>query len=359
MSNRNSIYMTDIAEVASEQIVVSPVVQKRFNHLWSMIGNTPMLELQYTYQGKPRRIYVKCEQYNLTGSIKDRMALYILQKAYDMGSITPGDTVAEANIGNTGISFAAVGKALGHPVNIILPEWISTAQTDAITSLGAEVTLISKEMGGYLGCVMHAERLAAEQHGIFLPRQFENHFSAEVHEKTTAREIWMQLQSIDLTPDAFVAGVGTGGTVMGVGNYLKKRNPAVCIHPIEPEESPVLSSCHKTGKHRIAGISDEFVPPIIDLNRLDEVIQVSDGDAILMAQKVTKQLGLAVGISSGANIAGAILLQEQFGGNAVVVTVLPDNNEKYRGADLFKEEPQKPEYISSEVAFMEYVPVRR
>ena len=157
----------------------------------------------------------------------------------------------------------------------------------------------------------------------------------------------------------FVAGVGTGGTLTGVGNYLKKRNPAIYIHPLEPEESPCLSSCDKAASHRIQGISDEFVPATIDLNRLDEVLQVSDGDAILLAQKILQQLGLGVGISSGANLIGAILLQEQFGGNAAVVTVLCDSNKRYFGTDLFNEEPMKPGYITEDVEFLEYIPVRR
>ena len=357
--NVNSIYTDHASDITVAPVMPDHAIQKKFSHLWSLVGNTPMLELHYTYQGSHRKIYVKCEQYNLTGSIKDRTALYILQKAYETGIIRAGDTIVEASSGNTAIAYSAIGKALGHPVNIIIPDWLRRQRVDAFISMGAEVDLVSREMGGILGCIMQSERMASEDPGIFLPRQFETHFNTEVHEKTTAREIWMQLQSVDLTPDAFVAAVGTGGTVMGVANYLKKRNPAVCIHPLEPEQSPVLSSCHKTGSHRIQGTSCEFVPPIIDLNRLDEVLQVSDGDAILMAQKAARQLGLAVGISSGANLAGAILLQEQFGGNAVVVTVLPDDNKRYSGTDLFNEEPMKSEYISNDVEFMEYIPVRR
>ena len=359
MTHENAIYTDNIAAIANTPLTMSDAMHKKFNHLWSLVGNTPLLELHYTFRGNQRKIYVKCEQYNLTGSIKDRLALYLLQKAYEMGTIKPGNTIVEASSCNTGIAFAAIGKALGHPVKIIMPDWYSKDRADTFRSMGADVSLVSKAMGGLLECIMQSERKASEDPNIFLPRQFENYFNVEVHEKTTAREIWMQLQSIDLTPDAFVAGVGTGGTITGVGNYLKKRNPAVCIHPIEPEESPVLSSCHKICSHRIHGISDEFIPPIIDLNRLDEVLQVSDGDAILMAQKAAQQLGLGVGISSGANLIGAILLQEQFGGNAVVVTILPDSNKRYTGTALFNEEPMKPEYISGEVEFLEYVPVRR
>ena len=334
-------------------------IQKKLMNLWSLVGNTPMLELHYTYQGNHRKIYVKCEHYNLTGSIKDRMALYILQRAYELGTIKPGDTIVEATSGNTGIAFSAIGRALGHKVKIIMPDWLSKERIDIIKSLGAEVCLISKDQGGFLGSIALSEKIAKEQSSIFLPKQFDNCFNAEAHEKTTGKEIWMQLQSLELTPDAFVAGIGTGGTVMGVGQYLKKRNPAVCIHPLEPKESPTLSTGSKVGSHRIQGISDEFIPAIVDLKRLDEVMQASDGDSILMAQKIARQLGLAVGISSGANLIGAILLQEQFGGNAVVVTVFPDSNKKYLSTDLVKNEPVQEDYLSHEVEFIDYLPVKR
>ena len=240
-----------------------------------------------------------------------------------------------------------------------MPDWLSKERINIIKSLGAEVILISKEEGGFLGSLALCEKIALEEKNIFLPRQFDNCFNTEAHERTTGREIWMQLQSLELTPDAFVAGIGTGGTIMGVENYLKKRNPAVCIHPLEPKESPTLSTGSKVGSHRIQGISDEFIPGIVDLKRLDEIVQVSDGDSILMAQKIAKQLGLAVGISSGANLVGAVLLQEQFGGNAVVVTVFSDSNKKYLSTDLVKNEPVKEDYISPDVEFIDYLPVKR
>jgi cysteine synthase A len=334
-------------------------VLRKLTNLWSMVGNTPMLELRYIFQGNLRKIYVKCEHYNLTGSIKDRMALYILQRAYMLGTIKRGDTIVEATSGNTGISLSAIGKALGHQVRIIMPDWLSKERINIIESLGAEVTLISKEQGGFFGSIALSEKIGAEQPDIFLPRQFENCFNAEAHERTTGKEIWMQLQSLELTPDAFIAGIGTGGTVMGVGRYLKKRNPAVCIHPLEPKESPTLSTGTKVGSHRIQGISDEFIPSIVDLDRLDAVIQASDGDSILMAQKIARQLGLAVGISSGANLIGAILLQEQFGGNAIVVTVFPDSNKKYLSTDLVKDEPVNEDYVSPDVEFVDYLPLKR
>ena len=184
-------------------------------------------------------------------------------------------------------------------------------------------------------------------------------YNYEAHEKTIAKEIWVQLQSINKTPDAFVAGVGTGGTIMGVGNYLKKRNPAIKIHPLEPAESPTLSTGYKVGSHRIQGISDEFIPAIVKLKELDEVVQASDGDSILMAQKLAKQLGLAVGISSGANIIGAIQVQNKLGDDTIVVTVFSDSNKKYLSTDLIKEEPVKEGYLSSDVEFLDYRGLQR
>jgi len=333
--------------------------EQKFHHLWHLIGNTPMIELVYHYNGNQRRIFVKCEHYNLTGSIKDRMALYILQQSYRDKNIHPADTIIEATSGNTGISFSAIGRALGHGVKIIMPNWLSKERMDIIRSLGAQVILISKEEGGFLGSIALSQKMAAEEAGIFLPRQFENKYNAEAHEKTTAKELWVQLQSINLIPDAFVAGVGTGGTIMGVGAYLKQKDAKIKVHPLEPEESPTLSVGHKVGSHRIQGISDEFIPDIVKLDQLDEIIQASDGDSILMAQKLARQLGLAVGISSGANVIGAMKVQEKMGGDAVVATVFSDSNKKYLSTDLMKEEPVKTGYLTPQIELLEYNPIHR
>ncbi|GHE46764.1 PLP-dependent cysteine synthase family protein [Sphingobacterium griseoflavum] len=337
---------------------LSPKLDSKFKHLWCLVGNTPMLELQYSYRGKKGQIYVKCENYNLTGSIKDRMALYILYKAYMNCTIRPTDMIVEATSGNTGIAFSAIGKALGHQVKIIMPNWLSKERMDIIKSMGADIQLVSKEEGGFLGSIRLSEELAA-QGGVFLPRQFENQYNAEAHELTTGKEIAEQLATVGKTADAFVAGVGTGGTVMGVGNYLRGINPAVKIHPLEPAESPTLTTGYKVGSHRIQGISDEFIPAIVKLDQLDEVIQASDGDSILMAQKLAKQLGLAVGISSGANVIGAIKLKEQLGADATVVTLLCDDNKKYLSTDLVKDEPIKADFLAQEVSFDGFHPIGR
>ncbi len=329
-------------------------LENKFNHLWRLIGNTPMIEIIYRYKNVTNKVYVKCEHYNLTGSIKDRMALYILQQAYRSGKIKHNDIIVEATSGNTGISFSAIGKALGHDVKIIMPDWLSRERINIIESLGAEVILLSKEKGGFLGSIALSEQMAAANPAVFLPRQFENIYNAEAHEKTTAKEIWMQLQAIDINPDAFVAGVGTGGTIMGVGKYLRSKKPGIKIHPLEPAESPTLSTGYKVGSHRIQGISDEFIPAIVKLNEMDPVIKVSDGDSILMAQKLARKLGLAVGISSGANLIGAMQLQHQSARRMNVVTVFSDSNKKYLSTDLMKEEPVKAGYITPDIELLDY-----
>jgi cysteine synthase len=331
----------------------------RFRNLRHMIGNTPLVGVHLTFRGKPRVIYAKAENANLTGSIKDRMAFYILKKAYQDGQIRPGDTIVEATSGNTGISFAAIGRALGHQVTIFMPDWMSQERVALIKSLGAEIVPVSLEQGGFLGSIRMTEELAKEREGVFLPCQFSNTANIEAHEETTGPEIWWQLTLNSIIPDAFVAGVGTGGTIMGVGRFLQQHRPAIRLHPIEPAESPTLSTGHKVGRHRIQGVSDEFIPSIVELDKLDRVISVHDGDAILMAQKLAAKLGLAVGISSGANFIGALMVQEELGEDAVVATVFPDDSKKYLSTDLLRDEPVKDGYLTPEVEFNHYQAFRR
>ena len=197
-----------------------------------------------------------------------------------------------------------------------------------------------------------AEEFAASQPGVFLPRQFYNDANVEAHETTTGPEIFAQLESAGLRPNAFVAGVGTGGTVMGVGRFLHSTNPTIRIHPVEPAESPTLSTGCKVGTHRIQGISDEFIPAIVQLSALDKVIGISDGDSILMAQKLAGKLGLAVGVSSGCNFLAAAQVQERLGRGAVVVTVFPDDNKKYLSTDLLREEPARDEYLAPRIELL-------
>lgn len=337
---------------AVDASVSSPEGDARFRGLGYLIGNTPLLAIRYAHRGEPRTVYAKAENLSMTGSIKDRMALHILRQAARRGLLAPGAPIAEATSGNTGIAFCAVGRALGHPVTVFMPDWMSQERKDLIRSLGAEIRLVAREEGGFLGSIRMAEEFAERNPGAFLPRQFENPENVTAHFETTGPEIWWQLRFHGRTPDAFVAGVGTGGTVMGVGRFLRSMRPSVRVHPLEPSNSPTLTTGRKVGKHRIQGISDEFVPPIVELSSLDAVVSVDDGDSILMAQKLARELGLGVGISSGANFLGAVRLQNELGPSSVVVTVFPDDNKKYLSTDLLREEPVRDGFLSPGVSLL-------
>jgi cysteine synthase A len=282
-----------------------------------------------------------------------------LERAYIKERLHAGDTIVEATSGNTGISFAAIGRALGHPVTIFMPDWMSRERVDLIQSLGAKMQPVTREEGGFMGSISMAEKMCTKNNRCFLPSQFSNNDNVEAHFETTGPELWWQLTYNGLSPDAFVAGVGTGGTIMGVGKYLKMRCPGVKIHPMEPANSPTLSTGKKIGQHRIQGISDEFIPEIVDLTLLDSIVGVYDGDAIIMAQMLARELGLAVGISSGANFLAAIKVQEEISDSAIVATVFPDDNKKYLSTDLLREEPYKPEYLSGKIELLDYSAFRR
>lgn len=333
---------------------MNEALQEKFNYLSCMIGRTPLLEVKFTFRGEERKLYVKAEHYNLTGSIKDRMALHILQRAYEEGRIRHGARIIEATSGNTGIAFAAVGRALGHPVTIFMPDWLSSERINLIKSFGADIELVSKAQGGFLGSIAMAEKLAAELDNSFLPRQFSNSDNPAAHYRSTGPEIWMQLANQGKSPDAFVAGVGTGGTIMGIGGFLREKQPHIKVHPMEPSNSPTMSTGHKVGHHRIQGISDEFIPEIVKLNELDGIIDIDDGDAILMAQKLAAQLGLGVGISSGGNFLAALKVQNELGSKSTVVTVFSDDNKKYLSTDLMKQEPVKEGFLAPDIELISY-----
>jgi cysteine synthase len=328
------------------------VPASKFKALTRLVGNTPLISIHFRYRGTHRILFAKSEYLNLTGSIKDRMAVRILQKAYAGGEISPGNIIAEATSGNTGIAFAAIGRMLGHPVKIFMPDWMSPERAHLIRSYGAEVVSVGKGDGGFLGSIRMCEEFAGSRKDVFLPRQFSNPANCEAHEETTGPEIWSQLLSVGKRPQAFVAGVGTGGTVMGVAKYLRRQDPSIRVHPVEPAESPTLTTGCKVGNHRIQGISDEFVPEILKLNELNEVIAVSDGDAIQMAQKLATQLGLAVGISSGCNFLAAVQAQDEISPNAVVATVFCDDNKKYLSTALMNDEPPKPNDLSPQIELL-------
>jgi cysteine synthase A len=348
-----------IPNAATSDGVKVAAMPARGSALKHMIGNTPLLAIRLRYRNRERVVYAKAEHLNLTGSIKDRMAFHILKRAYQERRISSSDTIAEATSGNTGISFAAIGRALGHDVVIFMPDWMSQERVSLIKSLGAKIVPVRRDQGGFVGSIRMTEELAENRPHVFLPAQFANEANVEAHEKTTGPEIWWQLYFQSIMPDAFVAGVGTGGTIMGVGKYLRQRNPSIKIHPLQPAESPTLSTGHKVGHHRIQGISDEFIPSILELGQLDSVVSVHDGDAILMAQKLAATLGLGVGISSGANLLGALKVQDEMGVDAVVTTVFPDDNKKYLTTDLLREERAQPDYLTPGVELIGYEGIKR
>jgi cysteine synthase A len=323
-----------------------------------LIGGTPLLEIHCRYRGHEHRIYAKHEAYNFTGSIKDRMALYILQRAYASGSIEPGDVIAEATSGNTGISFAAIGRALGHPVRIYMPDWMSRERVLVIQSLGAAVIPVSAELGGFLGSIRMADDFARQSGEVkagrvFRPQQFDNPANVQAHIETTGPEISAQLSSVGKVPTAFVAGVGTGGTVMGLAQHLRERyGKDIQAHPLEPANSPTLRTGHKVGRHRIQGISDEFVPSIVKLGEIGRILDVWDGDAIVMSQRLANELGVAVGISSGANLLGALEIAHEQGAGACVATVFCDDNKKYLSTDLCSDEETKDHYRCKDVELL-------
>ncbi len=321
----------------------------KISSLSHLIGNTPLLEINYKLDGRNRKIFAKAENLNMTGSIKDRMALHIIKMAYQDGRLKPGDRIVEATSGNTGISFSAIGRALGHPVTIFMPDWMSRERVELIQSMGAVIRPVTRDEGGFLGSIEMAEKMALEDADCFLPCQFSNIDNVMAHQETTGPEMWWQLHYNNYKPDAFVAGIGTGGTIMGVGKFFKSLKKNIKIHPMEPANSPTLRTGKKVGTHRIQGISDEFIPSIVDLDQLDEVVDVDDGDAIIMSQKLAGELGLAVGISSGANFLAAVMVQNMLSPDAVVVTVFPDDNKKYLSTDLLRIEPAKPDHLSPSI----------
>ena len=271
-----------------------------------------------------------------------------MKKAYREGTLKPGDIVAEATSGNTGIAFSAMSSYLGHKAVIFMPDWMSRERINLMKSFGAEVRLVSRGEGGFLGSIKMTEELAAKG-GVFLPGQFSNEDNCEAHFVSTGEEIIRQLSSAGRTADAFVAGVGTGGTVMGVGRRLRQENPKCEMHPLEPLNSPTLSTGYKVGNHRIQGISDEFIPSILKLDECGEVVSVDDIDSIIMAQRLSREFGIGVGISSGANLLGAVIAGNRLGDDSTVATVFADDNKKYLSTDYSEEFTPAPDSMSRDI----------
>lgn len=312
------------------------------------IGNTPMIRIDYEYKGILKYIYTKLEYYNLTGSIKDRVAYYMINNAKKRGALKEKMPIVEATSGNTGIALAALGKYYHHPVYIFMPNWVSKERANLMKSYGANVILISKEQGGFIQCIEMAKQLAKEKQG-FLANQFANQDNFQAHYETTAEEI---LQQVPEKIGGFLSGIGTGGTLMGTGKKLKEKDNQLKIIAIEPDKMPMLSQGKILSQHKIEGIGDDFIPDLVDKNAIDEIILVNDDDAINMAKKLASELGLGVGISSGANLIGAILANHTI--SKPMVTVFADDNKKYLSTDLSKKIIKEEKFISNQIKLKNY-----
>lgn len=305
----------------------------------NLIGNTPMIKIKYRYQNKENAVYAKLEYYNYTGSIKDRVAYYIITKSKELGLLKDGQPIVEATSGNTGISFAAIGALTHHPVHIFMPDWASVERIRIMELFGANVYLVSKEEGGFREAIRRSEEYAKKIDG-FLPKQFENTLNIEAHYLTTAKEIIESLPNID----TFVSGIGTGGTLIGVAKYLKEYHSDIKIVALEPDKMPLLSGKEIIGNHKIEGIGDDFIPSLVDSKRIDKVVLINDDDAINMSRLLAKNLGLGVGISSGANFLASVLASGK-----CVATVFADDFKKYLSTDLAKEIEDNPKFLSNQI----------
>jgi len=286
------------------------------DNILELVGNTPLLQL------KGERIFAKAEFLNPGGSIKDRVALAMLEAAERDGKLKKDSIIVEPSSGNTGIGLALVGHLMGYRVRIVMPEGMSEERKKLIKALGGELVLIPDEEG-IAGAVRAVEQMAAEDPRIYVPQQFENPENPRVHYEHTARELWRQMGG---NIDCFVAGVGSGGTLQGVGKFLKEHKKDVKIIAVEPENCSALLG-HEPGLHQIQGIGDGFIPAILDVSMVDDVVEVSDDNAIQTTRQLGTDFGLLVGISSGANVWAARRLAENIEGN--IATVLPDRAERY------------------------------
>jgi len=286
------------------------------DNILDLIGNTPLVRL------KRENIYVKAEFLNPGGSIKDRVALSMIEGAEAQGLLKPDSIIVEPTSGNTGIGVALVGRLKGYRVRIVMPENMSEERKKLITAMGAELVLTpaGESIGGAVAVV---NRMRDEDPRVFVPQQFENPNNPRVHYEQTARELWRQMSG---EIDCFVAGVGSGGTLQGVGRFLKEHRPGVRIVAVEPKNVSALLG-HEPGLHQIQGIGDGFIPAVLDVSLVDDVIEVTDEDAIETTRQLGRDHGLLVGISSGANVWAARQLAGKTGGN--IASVLPDRAERY------------------------------
>lgn len=304
---------------------------KIYHSILDTIGETPIVKLKNMTTDEMAQIYVKLESFNPGGSVKDRIALRMIEDAEKSGKLKPGMMIIEPTSGNTGIGLAMVGAAKGYPVTLVMPETMSIERRKLMQAYGANLVL-TPGADGMKGAIAEANRLAEEKDG-FVPAQFDNPANPKVHEETTAKEIVNAFEKNGL--DAFVAGVGTGGTITGVGNELKRMYSNIKIYAVEPEESPVLEG-GQSGPHKIQGIGAGFVPSILNINIYDEVLPVKSNDAMETAREIAKKEGILVGISSGAALFAAIEVAKKMTSDQKVLILLPDNGERYLSTELFQ-----------------------
>ncbi|AOZ88595.1 cysteine synthase A [Bacillus xiamenensis] len=300
------------------------------NSIFELIGNTPVVKLNRIVDEDSADVYLKLEYMNPGSSVKDRIALAMIEDAEAKGKLKAGDTLIEPTSGNTGIGLAMVAAAKGINAILVMPDTMSQERRNLLRAYGAELVL-TPGAEGMKGAIKKAEELA-EEHGYFMPQQFSNEANAEIHRRTTGKEI---LEQFDGELDAFIAGVGTGGTITGAGEVLKEAIPSIQLYAVEPTDSPVLSG-GKPGPHKIQGIGAGFVPSILNTEIYDGIIQVKNEDAFELARKAAKEEGILGGISSGAAIYAALQTAKKLGKGKKVLAIIPSNGERYLSTPLYQ-----------------------
>lgn len=304
-----------------------------YSDITEVFGNTPLVTLRKVTDGAGATVLAKLEFYNPSASVKDRLGVAIVDAAEKSGELKPGGTIIEATSGNTGIALAMVGAARGYKTVLVMPESMSTERKMLLKAYGAEL-ILTPASEGMKGAVATSERLAAERPGSILARQFENEANAEIHRRTTGPEVW---NDTDGAVDIFVAGVGTGGTITGTGQYLKQQKPGLQVVAVEPEENPILRG-GAPGPHKIAGIGPNFIAPVLDQEIYDEVVDVNIDQAVSMARRLAEEEGILAGISSGATVHAAVeLAKRPENAGKLIVVIVASYGERYLSSVLYED----------------------